>query len=57
MVAYLRGDRRVADRLAVCLPVDTLVAAACQARKATLVTHNPRHFQAIDGLIIEDWLQ
>jgi predicted nucleic acid-binding protein len=35
---------------------DTLIAATAIAYSATLVTHNTRHFEGIDGLAIEDWL-
>jgi len=36
--------------------IDTLIAAVAVAAKATLVTHNSKHFQQVEGLILEDWL-
>jgi tRNA(fMet)-specific endonuclease VapC len=35
---------------------DILIAATALTHGATLVTHNIRHFDGIDGLKIEDWL-
>ena len=34
---------------------DALIAAIAQQHRASLVTHNTRHFQNIPGLILEDW--
>jgi tRNA(fMet)-specific endonuclease VapC len=36
-------------------PMDTLIAGHALSRGLTLVTHNTRHFQDIDGLSLEDW--
>lgn len=36
-------------------PYDILIAASALATKKTLVTHNIKEFERIDGLIIEDW--
>ncbi|EDN69535.1 PilT-like protein [Beggiatoa sp. PS] len=35
---------------------DALIAAIALAHNATLVTDNIKHFQHIDGLILENWL-
>ena len=35
---------------------DILIAAFCIVNGYTLVTHNTRHFEGIDGLSIEDWI-
>ncbi|NOS99352.1 MAG: type II toxin-antitoxin system VapC family toxin [Phycisphaerales bacterium] len=35
---------------------DAPIAATALSHRATLVTHNLRHFEGIDGLTIEDWL-
>jgi len=35
---------------------DMLTAAAALAQDATLVTHNTRHFEAIPGLRVVDWI-
>jgi predicted nucleic acid-binding protein len=36
---------------------DILIAAFCIAGDYTLVTHNTRHFERIDGLLIVDWME
>ena len=36
--------------------LDALIAAVALAHRAVFVTHNPRHFEHIEGLQIEDWL-
>lgn len=36
--------------------IDALIAAIAVANDATLVTHNLKHFENIDGLLLEDWL-
>jgi len=36
---------------------DILVAAFCIVNGYTLVTHNTKHFQHIDGLLLEDWAE
>jgi tRNA(fMet)-specific endonuclease VapC len=40
---------------APCGEMDTMIAAHALAEKLTLVTHNTRHFEQIDGLVLEDW--
>ena len=35
---------------------DILIAAFCVVHGYTLVTHNTKHFEGIDGLQIEDWV-
>lgn len=34
---------------------DTMVAAHALSRGLTLVTHNRKHFERVDGLRVEDW--
>jgi tRNA(fMet)-specific endonuclease VapC len=34
---------------------DILIAASALANKSTLVTHNKREFERVEGLKIEDW--
>ncbi len=36
--------------------LDTQIAAHALAEGLTLVTHNTRHFERIEGLKIEDWM-
>lgn len=36
--------------------MDFLIAAVALARNCTLITHNPREFELIDGLRCETWL-
>ncbi len=36
--------------------VDALIAAVALANEAVFVTHNTRHFEHIEGLLLEDWL-
>jgi len=36
-------------------PYDILIAASALANNRTLVTHNTREFERVDGLKIEDW--
>jgi len=36
-------------------PYDILIAASALANNRTLVTHNSREFERVDGLKIEDW--
>ena len=40
---------------APCGELDTMIAAHALVNKLTLVTHNTRHFERIDGLVLEDW--
>ena len=35
--------------------MDTLIAGHAKRRGLTLVTHNVRHFQEVEGLAVEDW--
>ncbi len=35
--------------------MDTLIASHALAEGLVLVTHNTRHFEGIDGLLVEDW--
>jgi len=37
--------------------MDLLIGSIAVANNAILVTHNTRHFQHIDGLVLEDWLK
>lgn len=36
--------------------IDVLIAAVARANEGILVTHNLKHFQAIEGIRLEDWL-
>src|SRR5260370_4153141 len=36
--------------------MDMLIGAVAFVHDSTLVTHNLKHFKAIDGLKVEDWL-
>lgn len=36
--------------------IDALVAAVALADRATLVTHNTKHYENIEELLLEDWL-
>lgn len=35
---------------------DLLIGCAAKANNLTIVTHNVRHFEHIEGLIIDDWI-
>lgn len=35
---------------------DLLIGCAAKAKGLTIVTHNRRHFEHIEGLLIEDWV-
>jgi tRNA(fMet)-specific endonuclease VapC len=35
--------------------MDMLIAAVALANEAILVTHNTKHFENIEGLLLEDW--
>jgi tRNA(fMet)-specific endonuclease VapC len=37
-------------------PYDTLIAATALEHGLTLVTHNTREFERVEGLAVEDWL-
>jgi tRNA(fMet)-specific endonuclease VapC len=47
--ALLRAGRPTGEK-------DALIAAIARRHGASLVTHNTRHFQHIEGLQLEDWL-
>jgi tRNA(fMet)-specific endonuclease VapC len=34
---------------------DLLIGCAAKAKNLTIVTHNRKHFEHIEGLLIEDW--
>jgi len=36
-------------------PYDILIAASALTERGTLVTHNLKEFERVEGLIIEDW--
>ncbi|MCC7293974.1 MAG: type II toxin-antitoxin system VapC family toxin [Phycisphaerales bacterium] len=67
LVALIEFDRPCADAYAMVRAgqrrsgrssgeADALIAATALAHKATVVTHNTRHFEGIEGLACEDWL-
>ncbi len=35
---------------------DLLIGCAAKAKELTMVTHNAKHFEHIEGLTIEDWV-
>lgn len=37
--------------------MDMLIAAVALANDAILITHNIKHFENIEGLVLEDWLK
>ena len=37
--------------------IDALIAAVVRSRLDTIVTNNIRHFQNIEGLRLENWLE
>ena len=47
--ANIRNAKRTAE------DADILIAAFCIVNGCTLVTHNIKHYNFIDGLTIEDW--
>jgi tRNA(fMet)-specific endonuclease VapC len=47
-VKLKRAGRPIGDR-------DTLIAAHAKTLGLTLVTHNMREFQCVEGLSVEDW--
>ena len=53
--ARLYADLRRTGRIVG--DADILIAAFCIVNNYTLVTHNTRHFEGIDGLRIEDWAE
>lgn len=36
--------------------MDMLIAAVALANDAILITHNTKHFENVEGLVLEDWL-
>lgn len=36
-------------------PMDTLIAGCAKAHNLTLVTHNTKEFQRVEGLKLQDW--
>ena len=42
---------------APCSEMDTMIAAHALVDELTLVTHNTRHFEQIDGLVLQDWTE
>ncbi len=36
--------------------IDALIAAVAIANDVVLVTHNTKHYENIEGLVLEDWL-
>ena len=36
---------------------DLAIGAAAKAKGLTMVTHNVKHFERIEGLVIEDWVK
>jgi tRNA(fMet)-specific endonuclease VapC len=63
VVELSREDAREAGRLRAAVataglpigPFDVLIAGQALARGLTLVTHNLRKLERVDGLAIEDW--
>jgi len=35
---------------------DILIAAHCIVNGYTLITHNTKHFENIEGLLLENWI-
>jgi tRNA(fMet)-specific endonuclease VapC len=35
---------------------DLLIGTAAKAKGLTMVTHNAKHFEHIEGIVIEDWI-
>ena len=52
-----RSERNCGNRGAPCGEMDTMIAVHALVNKLTLVTHNTRHFERIDGLVLEDWTE
>lgn len=51
--ARLAADRKSAGRAADLR--DTLIAGIAQARRATIATHNTRHFEGLDVPVVDPW--
>ncbi len=58
VAARLAGDLRAElERLGTPIgTADVQIAAVALANRATLVTHNTRHFGRVPGLEVQDWL-
>jgi predicted nucleic acid-binding protein len=52
--ASIYADRKSKGR--VIDDSDLLIAAQCVTQGYTLVTHNTKHFEDIDGLLVVDWV-
>ena len=63
IVAFDTEDARAAGALRAALaaagtpigPYDALIAGQALARGLTLITHNAREFERVEGLLVEDW--
>ena len=53
--AYGRIRARLEQAGQLIGPNDLLIAAIAVAHQVTLVTHNTREFQRVEGLQIDDW--
>jgi tRNA(fMet)-specific endonuclease VapC len=53
--AYGRIRARLEQAGQLIGPNDLLIAAIAVAHQVTLVTHNTREFQCVEGLQIDDW--
>ena len=54
--AYGRIRNLLRERRCSIGEMDTLIGAVAFAHRATLVTRNRNHFEQVEGLQIEDWL-
>jgi predicted nucleic acid-binding protein len=60
LAAYDEAARQYARLRRIGTPVedaDLLIAACCIENGYTLVTHNTKHFERVDGLTIADWAE
>ena len=58
--AYDEAARLYAKQRRIGRPIgdaDILIAAFCIVNGYTLVTHNSKHFEGLEGLEIEDWVE
>ena len=51
--AQIAADRQRAGRIVDLR--DTLIAGIAQARRATIATHNTRHFEGLDVPVVDPW--